>query len=94
MSKLLSDDELGYFIDMESLFNHPGWARLSKEIAAEMKNAPEVTFATAKSWDDVTRARDRYTALQTMLNLPNEVQMKRDAIEAERAAQIEDINSL
>jgi hypothetical protein len=93
-SRLLRDDELGYFMDMESLFNHPGWARLTKEIADEMKLAPEVTFATAKCWEDVQRAKDRYTALQTLVNLPNETQMKRAELEASRLSQIEEVNEL
>lgn len=93
-SKLLSDDELGYFMDMESLFNHPGWARLAREIEAEMKTLPAVMFASAKSWEDVLGARIRYEAISTLLNYPQSIEQRRSAIERDRAAQIEELDQL
>lgn len=92
--RLLSDDELGYFMDMESLFNHPGWARLSREIQTEMKTLPDIIFASAKSWDDVVRARVRYEAIETLLNYPQSIEQRRANLEHERAAQIEEVNGL
>lgn len=94
MTKLLSDDELGYFMDMESLFNHPGWARLVKEIKAEVERTPAVMFASAKSWEDVQKARERYTALETLLAYPAHVEQRRANMERERLDQIEELSQL
>lgn len=92
--KLLSDDELGYFMDMESLFNHPGWTRLMREIQAEMKALPDIMFASAKSWEDVQTTRTRYTAIETLLNYPQAIEQRRSNLERDRAAQIEEVNEL
>jgi hypothetical protein len=93
-SRLLSDDELGYFMDMESLFNHPGWARLSREIQAEMRSLPDITFASAKSWDDIVKARVRYEAIETLLNYPQSIEQRRSNLERERAIKFEEVNEL
>lgn len=94
MSKLLSDDELGFFMDMESLFNHPGWERLTKEIAAEVSALPATIFASAKSWEALLAARERYAALQTLLAYPTLMDQRRANLEREREAQIEEVNGL
>lgn len=94
MTRLLSDDELSYFMDMESLFNHPGWERLIKELTAEAQRLPDVLFASAKSWDDVQAARERYKALQTLLMYPEIIEQRRANKERERLAMIEEVNAL
>ena len=81
-------------MDMESLFNHPGWERLTKEIAAEVSVLPAQIFASAKSWDAVLAARERYAALQTLLTYPTLMEQRRANIERERLAQIEEVNGL
>lgn len=93
-SKLLSDDEQSYFMEMESLFNHPGWTRLSKEILAEAQALPARMFAAAKSWEDVQQARARFEALETLLSYPSHIDQRRANIERERQLQIEEVNEL
>lgn len=93
-SRLLSDDELSYFMDMESLFNHPGWARLTKEIKAEADRTPAATFDTAKTWEDVLRAREWRRALETFLSYPEAVEQRRANIEREKLLMIEEVNEL
>lgn len=93
-SKLLSDDELGYFMDMESLFNHPGWARLTKELKAKLDMLPAVMFASAKSYEEVQAARIRHEELTTLLHYPQLLEQRRANIERERAAEIEAVYEL
>lgn len=94
MTSLLSDDEKSYFMDMESLFNHPGWARLTKEIQAEVDRQPEATFDNAKSWDDVLSARQWRKALLTMISYPDHVDQRRSNLERQKQLMIEDLNEL
>ena len=93
-SSLLSDDELGYFMDMESLFNHPGWARLTKEIALKLQQIPDVTFATAKSYEDVITARVRHEELTTLLHYQQIVEQRRENLEREKQARIDELDQL
>lgn len=92
--KLLSDDELGYFMDMESLFNHPGWARLTKEIKAKLDTIPGVMFASAKSWEEMMVARVRHEELTTLLYYPQLIEQRRGNLERERTLQIEELDQL
>lgn len=93
-TRLLSDDELGYFMDMESLFNHPGWTRLAKEIKAEVDRAPGATFDTAKSWEDVLKAREWRRALETLLDYPEAIERRRAELERTKVAMIEEVREL
>lgn len=91
---LLNDDEQDYFREMESLFNHPGWERLTKELENELKAVPDRTLDTAKSWDDVLAARSWRRSIQTMLAYPAAVDNRRANIERERQLAIEEVNAL
>jgi hypothetical protein len=62
--RLLSDDEQSYFRDMESLFNHPGWERLMRELAASVERLPFDTFQNATSMDHVIAARARVAEIE------------------------------
>ena len=93
-SSLLSDDELGYFMDMESLFNHPGWTRLAKELKAESDRLPGATFDTAKSWEDVQTARQWRRAVDTLLGYPEAIEQRRAEIERTKLAMIEEVREL
>lgn len=93
-SNLLSDDERSYFMDMESLFNHPGWTRLAREIKAEADRVPGATFDTAKSWDAVLEARSWRRALETLLSYPDSIEQRRQNLEREKQLMIEEVNAL
>lgn len=81
-------------MEMESLFNQPGWTRLTKEIEAEAKRLPDITFATAKCWEDVLAARERYAALTQLLAMPALADQRRANLERERQLKIEELDEL
>jgi len=91
---LLSDDEQSYFMEMESLFNHPGWARLTRELEAEIAAVPAEQFERAKSYDDILVARARYDALKTFVAYPQHVEIRRQQIEQAKALDIDDLGDI
>lgn len=94
MPELLSDDEKSYFMDMESLFNHPGWTRLTAEMQKELDVAPLETFLHAKNWDDVLAARAREAVLRTLVDYPERTEQRREALEEMKRQQIEEVSTL
>ncbi len=81
-------------MDMESLFNHPGWIRLAREIQAEFDRTPGATFNTAKTWDEVLKAREWHKALETLLSYPDAIEQRRTELERAKLAMIEEVNEL
>ena len=90
----LSDDEQSYFLDMESLFNHPGWERLTREIRAELDVLPADAFLHAKAWEDVLKHRARHEALKTLVSYPEAVELRRRNLEHAKATEIDGIGEL
>lgn len=90
---LLSDDERAYFMEMESLFNHPGWARLCREMQHEIDTVPMVAFDNAKTWDELLKARARVQALRELMTYDKAVDLRRLNIEQERLSAIEEVSS-
>lgn len=94
MQNLLSDDEQSYFMDMESLFNHVGWERLTREMRAELDAIPQEAFLHAKAWEDVHKARARHEALKTLISYPEAVELRRQHLESQRASEVEGVLDL
>lgn len=84
MAIKLNEEQKAFFMDMESLFNHPGWARLKKRWQDEFNAIPQSSFYNAKSMDDMLADRVRMGLLHELLELPNQIdRMKQDILEAD-----------
>lgn len=94
MPELLSDDEKNYFMDMESLFNHPGWTRLTTEMQKELDQIPLDAFRYAKNYEMMQEARARETVLRTFVEYPQAIEDRRTALEEMKRQQIEEVSSL
>jgi len=90
--ELLSDDEQSYFMEMESLFNHPGWARLTRELQAEIDALPVESFERAKTFEHILVARARHEVLKTFVDYPQAIELRRQHIAAAKAAEIDGLN--
>jgi len=91
---LLSDDEKAYFIDMESLFNHPGWERLTREMRAEAELIPQSAFRSASNFEKIIEARARLEALETLIGYPDAVDQRRQHLEMIKQQAIEEVRDL
>jgi hypothetical protein len=94
VSELLSDDEKSYFMDMESLFNHPGWTRLTTEMRKELEHIPQEVFTHAKTWETILEARARESVLRTFVEYPDAIEQRRAALEDMKRQQIEEVSTL
>jgi len=84
MAKQLTDEQKAFFMDMESLFNHPGWARLKQGWQAEFDALPQSSFYNAKSMEDMLADRTRLRLLHELLELPAQIErMKQEILEAD-----------
>lgn len=88
--KHLTDDERGYFRDLENLFNSPGWARLSAEWQEEVDGLPDQVFFSANNWEEVLTARTRQRVLMELLNLPEQTEANKDGLINTRETEAED----
>lgn len=90
MAVELSDGDKSLFMDMESLFEHPGWNRLVQGWHEETRMLPEAAFYNAKSMDDMLAFRVRMGLLRELLDLPNTLSNRKQELLAgnEQAADI------
>jgi hypothetical protein len=67
---------------------------LTQEMMTELKALPDLTFATAKNWDDFVNARTRHAAVSTLLAYPAMVDQRRANLERRKLQMIEEVNEL
>ena len=84
MADLFTADENSFFMDMENLFNSPGWGRLQKGWQEEHDSIAEDSFFNAKSYEDVELARVRRGMLSELINLPANIARQKESILSER----------
>jgi hypothetical protein len=80
VSKKLTDEQKAFFMDMESLFNHPGWARLRQGWQTEFEAIPQASFYNAKSMDDMLADRTRMRLLHELIELPAQIERMKQEI--------------
>ena len=88
---LLNDDERGYFMEMESLLNHPGWARLVKEMQNDIEEIPAGSFKNAKSMEDINFARGRLSVLEELVSYERILELRRTQMEQTRLNQLQEV---
>lgn len=88
--KLLTDDERGHFRTWETLFESDGWALLTKELQAEVEQAPVELFHSVSSWEELLAARARIQAALTLLRYPDLIEIRKEQIIEERRMAAED----
>ena len=86
---MLTDEEKDFYMTMESLFDHPGWARLVQGWHNEVQLMPEQVFYNDKL-DAVilAAARTRMQLLRELLDLPNILRQQRSEAELEQTDDI------
>lgn len=88
---MLTDEKKDFYMTMESLFDHPGWALLVQGWHTEAQLLPEQVFYDDKL-DAATLAgyRVRMQLLRTLLDLPHLLQQQR-AEEEDEHEQADDL---
>lgn len=71
-----------YFMEMELLFNQPGWKRLVDGWTAERDALAEATFFNARTIEDVMLARERRAMLEQLIALPDEIEKQKEYAES------------
>jgi hypothetical protein len=77
---MLTDDQKAFFMDMENLFNSPGWARLNQGWLTEMKALPEAAFFNSKTIEELDSERVRLRLLSELVGLPQTIEQMKEAI--------------
>lgn len=77
-----------HFMEMEMLFNQPGWRKLVDGWKEERDALYEAAFWNSKSFEDVLLARERWHMLNQLIEL-------RETIDEQKAAaeRIEDVET-
>lgn len=71
---MLTEADKAFFMDMEDLFNRPGWARLTQGWKNEADKLPEAMFYNAKTPEDMLTFRVRMELLRELISLPDAIQ--------------------
>lgn len=87
---LLTDEENQRYMALRSLFGHPGWQILVNELKESIKTAPEDAFWKAKSFDELVAQRIRCQERVILINYPEFVEGRTQAIIQQRAQAIAD----
>jgi hypothetical protein len=77
----MDDKQKQFFSAMESLFESEGWALLTQGWEQECKMLPEDAFFNAKDIEYVRESRIRHELLQQLLQLPQEIERQKAAVE-------------
>ena len=75
---MLTDEEAAYFQDMEALFRHPGWQRLTEELDRSLAAAPEDGFWGVKDWNELLVRRATIEARRTLRDYPEAVSGRKE----------------
>jgi hypothetical protein len=84
MNDGLTDDERGYFMEMEATFHSPGWAKIQKEIDESLEGAVEAAFWNAASWEELIEARINIRNLRMLRDYQEIVSNRRAQTTASR----------
>lgn len=69
----LSPKQVEYFAAMEGTFNTPGWTLMRQGWEVESDGLSQIVFFNAKSLEDINNARVRYSILNELITLPEEI---------------------
>ena len=79
---MLTDSQKQFFMELETTFNTPGWHRLKQGWQEELDSIPEATFQNAEDIEYVKEARIRWRLLQDLVDLPDEIEKQREALDS------------
>ena len=85
---MLTDEEGSYFRDMESLFNHPGWARLTKELDAAIDGMDSTLFWGAKSYEEILIMRAKLEERRRLRDYADIIERSKSDVIAQRLMKI------
>jgi hypothetical protein len=84
MNDGLTDDERGYFMEMEATFHSPGWGKIQKEIDDSLEGAEQAAFWNAASWEELVEARINIRNLRMLRDYQDVIADRRAQLTASR----------
>jgi hypothetical protein len=84
------NDEDGYFMDFESMFRHPGWSKLQKEIDSRLAGLSDSVFWNAKTFEEIIAARIEIRNLEQLRDYESVIEQRKEARRESRAQSIAD----
>lgn len=88
--QLLTSEEQGRHLTLQSLFRHPGWDILVKELSDSIASTPTEAFWGAKTYEDILVQRIRVQERTVLVRYPELAEKRVEQLILQRSQMIAD----
>lgn len=79
-STKLKPEQKQFFMELEALFEQPGWGHLVRGWKQELEALPMAGFFNAKTIEELEAYRQRYGLVQELLQLPETMAARKEVV--------------